>query len=323
MLGGEFNYVLMGVGMLFGCYDFHSTFTSRAILPPYKGSTLRGTFGVALKKVLCALKFQECAACPINRTCLYAQVFENIADTETSDGKGVPHPFVIEPPLDHRTDYGQGAGLDFRLLLFGPHNDDFSYFVYAFQQTGSLGLGKVVDGRRAGFELKSVRSGQNLLFDSSEETIIPGAPEELTLESFQGFPERNSELRVVLETPLRLKFQNRFHDALPFHVLIRAALRRISSLNRHFADGEPDIDYKGIVQRSNGIRVIDQDVNWLDWARYSNRQETKMHMGGLVGELTYGGKLEEFVPLLRYCEKVHLGKATTFGLGKIRLELIS
>ncbi|HAY23158.1 MAG TPA: CRISPR-associated protein Cas6, partial [Desulfobacterales bacterium] len=33
----------------------------------------------------------------------------------------------------------------------------------------------------------------------------------------------------------------------------------------------------------------------------------------------YRGDLAEYMPLLKYAEKVHLGKATTFGLGKVRV----
>jgi len=42
-----------------------------------------------------------------------------------------------------------------------------------------------------------------------------------------------------------------------------------------------------------------------------------MLMGGVTGEITYRGRLNEFIPLINYCETVHVGKATTFGLGKI------
>jgi CRISPR/Cas system endoribonuclease Cas6 (RAMP superfamily) len=42
-------------------------------------------------------------------------------------------------------------------------------------------------------------------------------------------------------------------------------------------------------------------------------------MGGMIGEVIYRGHLSEFLPLLRLSEKIHLGKATTFGLGKIRV----
>ncbi|RLB08587.1 MAG: CRISPR-associated protein Cas6, partial [Deltaproteobacteria bacterium] len=54
--------------------------------------------------------------------------------------------------------------------------------------------------------------------------------------------------------------------------------------------------------------------------RYSNRQESKMFMGGIIGSITYEGELDEFYPLLKFCQEVHIGKATSFGLGKIKMD---
>ncbi len=42
-----------------------------------------------------------------------------------------------------------------------------------------------------------------------------------------------------------------------------------------------------------------------------------MKFGGIVGKAIYKGDLTPFYPLLKYCEEVHLGKQTAFGLGKI------
>jgi hypothetical protein len=42
-----------------------------------------------------------------------------------------------------------------------------------------------------------------------------------------------------------------------------------------------------------------------------------MLMGGIIGYVTYKSVLKEYAPILRFCEKVHVGKASTFGLGKI------
>jgi CRISPR/Cas system endoribonuclease Cas6 (RAMP superfamily) len=44
-----------------------------------------------------------------------------------------------------------------------------------------------------------------------------------------------------------------------------------------------------------------------------------MLMGGMTGEIVYEGNLAEFMGLLRFCEQVHIGKQTTFGLGRIAL----
>ena len=118
-------------------------------------------------------------------------------------------------------------------------------------------------------------------------------------------------------TPLRLKFENRLKADLPFHVMVRAMLRRISSLFNHCGEGEPNLDYRGLVKRAEEIRISDDNLRWYDWRRYSFRQDQSMLMGGVVGSITYEGKIGEYMPLIDFCSTVHLGKQTTFGLGKI------
>ena len=64
--------------MQFGKYQFKCTLQKDAYLPPYKGSTFRGGFGSALKKVSCTVRHGECANCLLAGRCLYARTFENI-----------------------------------------------------------------------------------------------------------------------------------------------------------------------------------------------------------------------------------------------------
>jgi CRISPR/Cas system endoribonuclease Cas6 (RAMP superfamily) len=42
-----------------------------------------------------------------------------------------------------------------------------------------------------------------------------------------------------------------------------------------------------------------------------------MQFGGVVGSVAYQGYLSEFLPLMDLAEKLHIGKQSTFGLGKI------
>jgi len=42
-------------------------------------------------------------------------------------------------------------------------------------------------------------------------------------------------------------------------------------------------------------------------------------MGGLVGEMTFEGDCSPFLGLLRLAEVIHIGKATSFGFGRIRV----
>ena len=94
-------------------------------------------------------------------------------------------------------------------------------------------------------------------------------------------------------------------------------LRRVSSLLNAYDGGEPPIDYRGLVERARAVRTLSSDLKWFDWRRYSNRQGAAMQLGGLVGEVVYEGPIEEFMPLLSFCAEVHVGKQTSFGLGKI------
>jgi len=71
-----------------------------------------------------------------------------------------------------------------------------------------------------------------------------------------------------------------------------------------------------LIEAAESVEVKKSTLRWRDWQRYSTRQETRMKLGGLVGQITYGGELAPFMPFLRAGELTHAGKGTSFGLGK-------
>lgn len=307
--------------MHFGKYHFNSVFEEEAILPPYKGSTFRGLFGHALRKVVCVLKTGDCAACMLNGKCLYAQVFETPAG-RLGEGKlrlaAPPHPYVIEPPPDTQTRYSMGDAFDFTLLLFGRFNESLPYFIFAFEQMGQMGAGQRINGHRPRFVLEKVTANGAEIYSGLTRKIQGDhVTENMVLTATHSNPVQRLEINLL--TPLRLKYLNELETALPFHVLIRAALRRVSSLIAAYGDGEPTLDYRGLVRRAQEIAIEESHLHWFDWRRWSNRQDQEMLMGGLIGTIAYSGDLTEFIPLLLLCETLHLGKQTAFGLGKIKI----
>ncbi|MDP2643536.1 MAG: CRISPR system precrRNA processing endoribonuclease RAMP protein Cas6, partial [Desulfobacterales bacterium] len=228
-----------------------------------------------------------------------------------------PHPFVLRPPETQKQSFSKDDELVFNLLLFGDLNKRLPYFIYAFQQAGRRGIGKRINGRRPKFSLKQVSARGFEIYSDATETIEQADAVETLSVNRENVPQQASRVRLELKTPLRLKFNNRIERDLPFHVLVRAMLRRISSLFTAYAGGEPDLDYKGLLERAATIRTQDNQLFWHDWERYSNRQKQRMPMSGMAGSVTYEGDLGEFLPLLDICAKVHIGKNTAFGLGKI------
>jgi len=117
------------------------------LLPPFKGSTLRGGFGIALKQSVCVEKRKECVQCVHRYKCIYSYVFETPVPMEEKEVKRlkdeyVPHPFIIEPPLYKRQFYVTEDELDFHLILVGRAVDYIPYIIFAFEELGRIGIGK-------------------------------------------------------------------------------------------------------------------------------------------------------------------------------------
>lgn len=309
--------------MLYGNYRFNCRFEGDAELPVFKGSTFRGVFGHALKRAVCALKRQDCPECILRERCLYTRVFETaLAQGGRDAGRNsvIPHPFVIEPPPETTTRFSQGDAFECGLILFGEFNHMLPYFVYAFEQMGAIGVGRKINGSRGGFSLLEVKSGGRAIYSSSGgklETADAAQPIPAPLP--RGGPGGERRVSIRLETPLRFKQGNRLSDGLPFEALVRNMLRRASSLMEAYGEGEPPLDYRGLVARAGAVATVRSDLRWTDWERFSNRQDRAMNLGGLTGAVTYKGLLDEFLPLIEFSEKVHVGKQTSFGLGRIRI----
>jgi hypothetical protein len=301
--------------MKIGSYQFVTRFTTGAILPEYKGSTLRGAFGRALKNCACALHRQECSSCMLSPSCCHSFIFEG----QTLTGaQGKQHPYVIETSDDPRREYLPEDNLSFSFLLFGRANEYLPHVIYAIQEMGKDGLGKNTPDQGR-YSLEKVTRDKEIIFENSVLHKADDPPEHTLAQIIEQQPQ---EISVTCLTPLRLKYNNQLQDGLPFHILIRAALRRISSLETAYGNGEPDLDYRGLVAEAAKVQQTLADCRWTDIQRYSSRQKTAMQLGGITGRIGYkGDNLAAFLPLLRYCEKTHLGKQTTFGLGQIRVEV--
>lgn len=312
--------------MKYGKYIFNIQFTSDARLPVYKGSTIRGVLGHALKRTVCALKTQECGSCIIRSNCAYALVFETAGALPMPENGRIsapPHPMVLEPSLTEKQLFSKGEHLSCGISLFGEMNRNLPYFVYAFDRMGRIGMGQKINGRRAGFALESIEHQGNTIFQKNQgEILMPEDLPRLSLQKADTELEDISSSRVTLKinTPLRISTEPKKMAGLPFHLLIRSLIRRCTALLNTYGPGEPEFDYPGLIRRAEEIRISDNRLSWFDWQRYSARQDRKMFMGGLVGQITYEGDLTPFMPFLTMGEKVNVGKNTAFGLGMIELK---
>ena len=305
-------------------FRFRLAPTEGLFLPEYKGSAFRGGFGHVFRKVACPLRCQD--RCQLPATCIYAYVFE----TPPPPGSHVltkiptaPHPFVIEPSLETRRVYEPGEELTFQLVLVGRAIDYLPYFIYTFDELGRVGLGR----GRGRYQLVSVesvgpRGEAALLYDGSKKLLqstfeVMGADD---LTKLGGTVPPNGLVTLQFLTPTRIKSDGHLTDEAEFPILFRSLHWRIALLAYFHCGGAWEEGPKALLKQAEGVAIEASALRWQDWERYSNRQKTRMTLGGFVGKVTYRGDLEPFWPYLLLGTHLHVGKGATFGLGRCRIE---
>lgn len=334
----------------FAKYRFVIRPRERFILPAYKGSTFRGGFGHAFKRVVCLLEKEKCLdGCLLNDRCMY----HNIFDVPTI------HPFIIEPPPEERESYGGDDLLSFNLILIGQAIDLFPYFLFTFEELGRLGIGKGrgqywleevfsvgLDAEARVYSQKVMNPGLRI---TGEEFIGRSTLDaESCSDRSQTAPAESGKVELEFLTPTRLKYQGRLTSDLDFYIIFRAILMRLASLMDSYCGGGDVLLPSGYktdaasllkyfyhykesdkgsrqaihenIRESKSIDTEMNDLSWMDWERYSNRQGEKMKLGGVVGKVSFTGSLGKFLPYLRLAEILHVGKETTFGLGKVSVK---
>jgi hypothetical protein len=312
------------------------TVTLRALalarLPPFLGSTLRGAFGHALRRTVCAMRpDQPCASCRLRRACVYPRIFETFVEgTPPPLLRGLtssPRPYVFETrfeprsePGNERRDVAPGDPLEFDLLLIGQAVDLQTYVLLAVERMAASGLGV----SRSPFELVRAEApapggGRLILFQGNRATGLAAPPSFcLGPDGLGSLEEGRATIRLL--TPLRLQERGHLSETLDFRALTLAMLRRTLELAWfHVPGAEVDWTFRPLLDRAAAVGAI-PDLAWHDWDRYSNRQQRKVTLGGLLGTLELEGDLAPLAPLLRAAEILHVGKGATLGLGRIRVE---
>ncbi len=291
-------------------YQIITKFIEPATLPPFKGSTLRGAFGIVFKNIVCInKKISSCKECIISSKCVYKQIFE--PDITKEDKKiEISTPFILEPPYDKKTIYKKGDKFEFNCIITGKVVDYFPYFLLTFKKIGEKGIG--IKGNRGRYKLEKIKNPSRIIYEGEKDILKDfKRPVRFTLPAL-----KNNTLTLKFISPTRIKVGGKLINNLPFSLFLKVLLRRISILNKYYWEKENIPDYKKLLEKSSSIITVNSNFKWYDWQRFSYRKKTVMKLGGFTGEITYKGDLEEFLPFIKLGEIIHIGKNTSFGLGK-------
>ncbi len=276
---------------------------------------------MAYRKMVCTYGRPLCDGCPVQSSCPYPSLFETpqaTGEQRVQRMRDIPHPIVIEPPLQHRESYQPGDPLEFAMVFLGGGIRHLPEIVFATKEMVSHGLGS----DRARFRLKEIRDSQDHCLYANETGSLSPLPAPITVGNLVSASEIITPLRMILETPLRLKVDGDIagRGLSPTEVLKAACRRLWGLLVWHERVPREEVDFRPLLAPDRVPKLRTSNLHWRKLTRYSNRQQAKIRLDGLEGELVMEENLEIWWPVLLAVQQVHIGKSAVMGLGKVRLE---
>ncbi len=254
------------------------------------GSTIRGAMGYALKKVTCINPSYNCESCFAESSCLYYDFYEK---------KDSFHKY--------RFDIELGSGkFDFGLYIFDNACDKLPYILSALEiMLTKNGLTK------NDYKFKNIEIFLNghSIYKDGEFKSLDILQKTFKLDSFC------PNIKIKLLTPIRIKKNNRLlRDDIELDDILRSIYQR----EQEFKKGER-------IYRLNfepNYKIVLKALVYKPLLRKSGRQNQRMNMDGIMGEMAIMGLDRESYRLLKLGEIIGVGKQTVMGLGKIEVEEI-
>jgi len=248
------------------------------IVLPYKfiGSTIRGAVGNELKRVVCINPTRECKGCFAKDDCLFFDMYE------------------VENPK-FRLKVNLGGDVDFEIFLFEELALKTPYLIAAiYKVLKERGISK---DRVKANELE-IKVNDEIIYNGKNFKEIKRDSLSFNIDSF------SSKVHINISTPIRIKENNRLvRENLKLESLLRSIWHRFNRLKNKTPSKLPfKPEYK----------LINKNLSFVDFTRYSNRQKTKMKLGGVMGFLDL--EIDE-----NSYEIIGVGKQVTFGFGNIKV----
>jgi len=303
-----------------------ATVTEHMELNDHAGAALRGAFFEALWGRFCVNKdVQTCAECPLVNACPVSSLVAPLRD-EAPRGRDVPRPYTVRPPVDHTRIFKPGDSLSFGLTLFGCRLDLFPYVAMALHNMALAGLGRRTqenNWRRGRFVVDEVQAINLLSGDKqsiqpagSNRIAVPDLP--TTWADAEALAAKLSPNQVTLRflTPLRLTDQKKLVKHSLLHPLVERLLERQDFLAREYGGQPFERELREeLIEMAGTIEVFHDKTYWAEVSSYSRRQGKSTPIGGLLGEITFGGNLQPLLPLMAWGTVIQVGKDTTKGNG--------
>ncbi len=269
-----------------------------AVLPAYLGSTLRGALGQALHRDTNAFNY----------------LYNNRA--LSNNQQDIINPYVIVPPLINKTTYLEGEELNFEIYLLGDATQFSHSIINALCSAQEFGLG----ASRHSFALTKVTHSldQRIIW---QDDILHKVAAQSAILPYRSLSDVK-QLVIRTYTPLRIRRDGVLLEKVDFPTIIRNVTHRIEAIAERYGGWVDKEEIERIQILSTEVSIIQDHLELKNMERYSTRRGEKMDLSGLMGMVRFEGELTPFVPWLYSAQILHIGRNTTFGMGRIEVEFV-
>lgn len=255
-------------------------------------SAIRGSFGNKLISLCCDGSNNDCINCNI-LSCSAKKLYGTASPEDSSQQF---NPYVFYCPIIPKCT----NTIEFYITLFGHGTETINDVLKV------LSTGLDIKGHK--FELTSIIDvfSENAVFDGYM-WITPTV-------HYPNFDCNKDvhKLRLNFISPFNSKQLDRL---ISFDYILRASMRRTSSV-LNFYGIECMADYTELLRASQSVLLTSADIHLVFNNRFSNRTKLNMSIKGYIGTLSFDGDITQFMPFLKFCQLVGIGKLCVMGFGQ-------
>lgn len=290
-------------------FNFELSLHDETAVSRFPAATIRGGFGITLRKLVCPTIDVQCSGCLLRHSCVYCYLFETTphpASPRLKQYKTLPHPFTLWCDQS-------GSTLKIELVLIGKAVQYLPYFIYTLKKLGQQGLGR----ERITYTLLKVAAGELVVYrDGCDDVSMTFSTDYIECRSGE---DLQGSCTLDFYTPVLLRKDGRFVKGYDNYSFFSTLLRRITSLYTIHCDGDNFDDCKPLLNRWTSEITATPAMKLIQNRRFSTRQNRHIDYDGFTGTVALTGNIGLFMPFLKTGELLAVGKNTAFGFGRYRI----
>ena len=125
------------------------------------------------------------------------------------------------------------------------------------------------------------------------------------------------KVKVSFPLPVSIKKDGKILHVIAFDSFMRSFFRRLSLLEYFHNNGTGEYPFGNLLKILPNVKIDEISLSYKRIPRYSTRQKQKIYLEGVIGTIIYKNVPGAFLSYIRTMEDLHIGKNTSFGLGKV------